>query len=194
MNTEQPVSSPTTPAPLWKLDPAHSSVRFSVRHLMITSVHGAFEQFSGTIRYDRAHPERAELSVSIVAASVQTREPQRDAHLRSADFFDVEQHPLITYRSTRVRRQKPGELSVEGELSLRGVTRSVTLEVTEITGEQRDLQGTRRFGASARATIRRSDFGITFNKLLEAGAVAISDEVALSFDVSLVASGAGPEA
>lgn len=179
MNTDQ----------LWNLDPIHSSVRFSVRHLMITRVHGTFEQLSGTVRYDPAHPERAQLSIGIVAASVQTREPQRDAHLRSTDFFDAEQHPHITYRSTRVTRQKPGQLSVEGELTLRGVMRPVTLEVTEITGEQRDLQGARRFGASAHASIRRSDFGITFNKLLEAGAVAISDEVALSFDVSLIESG-----
>lgn len=171
---------------LWNLDPIHSSVRFSVRHLMIANVHGTFDQVSGTVRYDAARPEQAELSVSIGAASVQTREPQRDAHLRSADFFDVEQHPHITYRSTRVAPSPSGGLTVEGALTLRGVTRPVALEITEVTGEQLDHHGARRFGASARANLRRSDFGITFNRLLEAGSVAISDEVSLAFDVSWV--------
>jgi polyisoprenoid-binding protein YceI len=188
MNNASIASVPVSAPQLWQLDPVHSGVRFRVRHLMIANVHGAFEQLSGTVRYDPAAPERTELSVRIAAASVHTREPQRDAHLRSADFLDAEQHPHITYRSVRVERCGQGELRVQGELTLRGITRPVALEVTEITGEQRDLQGARRFGASAHGAIRRSDFGITFNKLLEAGAVAISDEVALSFDVSLVAS------
>lgn len=188
MNTDDRISSLDSLPPLWTLDPIHSSVRFSVRHLLIVSVHGAFTQFSGSVRYDQANPERTQLTVSIAAASVHTREAQRDAHLRSADFLDVEQHPQITFRSTRVERWSAGQLSVAGELTLRGATRPIVLEVTEVTEEQRDLQGARRFGASAHTRIRRSEFGITFNKRLDAGGLAVSDEVALSFDVSWVES------
>jgi polyisoprenoid-binding protein YceI len=171
---------------LWTLDPAHTTVAFSVRHLMITNVHGVFEKVAGTVRYDPEHPEAAEVSIDIAAASVHTREPQRDAHLRSADFFDAEAHPSITFRSTQVRGGGAAPLAIDGDLTIRGTTRGVTLAVNEITGEHRDFQGARRFGASATAKVRRSEFGITFNKVLETGGVALADEVSLSFDVSLV--------
>lgn len=177
--------SEATSRQLWKVDPIHSSVGFSARHLMVANVRGVFEQVAGTVRCDPQHPETAEVDVTIAAASVHTREPQRDQHLCSADFLDVEKHPQIAFRSTALRR-RAGVLELVGELSLRGVTRPVTLEVTEISAEHRDLQGARRFGASARGSLKRSEFGITFNKLLEAGGVAIGDEITLSIDVSLV--------
>jgi polyisoprenoid-binding protein YceI len=176
----------TTTKNLWKLDPVHTTAGFSVRHLMIANVHGVFEKVTGTVSYDPASPESAQVEVTILASSIHTREPQRDAHLRSADFFDAEAHPQITFRSTEVRRDKAGALEIVGQLSMCGTTRPITLGVTEVTTEQRDFQGARRFGASARGKLRRSEFGLTYNKLLEAGGVAIGDEVSLSIDVSLV--------
>lgn len=182
----EPQRPETSARVLWKLDPVHSTVGFCVRHLMIANVHGVFEQLSGSVRCDPQRPETAQVDVTITAASVHTREPQRDAHLRSADFLDVERHPLITFRSTGVQRSKSGKRELLGELTLRGTTRPLALEVTEVTGEQLDFQGARRFGASARAKLSRAEYGITFNKLLEAGNVGIGDEVSLAIDVSWV--------
>lgn len=184
MQTTNEAQTPT----LWTVDPVHTTVGFSVRHLMITNVRGVFEKVEGTVRYDPQHPGDAQIEISIPVASIQTREPQRDAHLRSPDFFDAEAHPAMTFRSTRVRPGAASPLEITGELTLRGTTREVTLHVQEITDEHRDLQGARRFGASATGKIKRSDFGITFNKVLETGGVALSDDVALSLDVSLMES------
>jgi polyisoprenoid-binding protein YceI len=187
MNTAHEIASPEiNTRHLWKLDPVHTTVGFSVRHLLVANVHGVFVQVAGSVSYDPAYPERAQVEVTIMAASVHTRDSQRDAHLRSADFFDAEVHPQLTFRSTEVRRDEAGALELIGELTLRGTTRPLSLGVTEVSAEQRDFQGARRFGASARAKLRRSEFGIAFNKVLEAGGVAISDEVSLSIDVSLV--------
>jgi polyisoprenoid-binding protein YceI len=178
----------TTNAKLWTVDPIHTTVGFSVRHLMITNVRGVFEKVEGTVRFDPQRPEAAEVHVSIPAGSIQTREANRDAHLKSPDFLDVASHPTIAFRSTRVRRGGDGPLEVIGDLTLRGTTREVTLAVSEITGEHKDFQGARRIGASATTKIKRSDFGMTFNKIVETGGIGIGDEVSLSFDVSLVES------
>jgi polyisoprenoid-binding protein YceI len=175
-----------TASTTWTLDSAHTTVGFSVRHLMIYNVRGVFQSASGTVRYDADRPEATEVSVTLPAASIYTREPQRDAHLRSADFFDAEKHPTIIFRSTRARAAGAGGIEVTGDLTLRGTTREVTLALAEIMGEQKDHNGNVKMGASATATIRRSDFGITFNKLLEAGGVALSEEVALTLDVALM--------
>jgi polyisoprenoid-binding protein YceI len=152
---------------------------------MVTNVRGVFEQVAGTVNYDPNAPEAAQVEVSIPTTSVHTRDAQRDGHLRSADFFDSETYPTLNFRSSSVRRDGATP-QLEGELTIRGVTRPVSLAINEVTPEHRDLQGTRRFGASASGKLRRSDFGITFNKLLEAGGVAVSDEVTLTIDVSLV--------
>jgi polyisoprenoid-binding protein YceI len=183
--TTQPTNETTT---RWTIDPAHTTVGFSVRHLMITNVRGVFGRVSGAVRYDAARPGAAEVSVEIPVASIDTREPQRDAHLRSVDFFDAEKHPTITFRSTAVRLDGGAIRAIEGDLTVRGTTRPVTLAVAEITREQRDHRGELRIGASATTTIKRSEFGITFNKVLETGGVAIADDVALTLDVSLVRS------
>ncbi|APR76820.1 Hypothetical protein A7982_02167 [Minicystis rosea] len=172
---------------LWTVDPVHTTVGFSVRHLMITNVRGVFEKVNGTVRYDSGRLDAAQIEISIPVASIHTREPQRDAHLRSADFFDAETHPEMTFRSTRIRPGVASPLEITGELTIRGTTREITLTVNEITAEHRDFQGARRIGASATGKLKRSDFGITFNKVLEAGGVALADEVAVSVDVSLVA-------
>ncbi|HEY2509722.1 MAG TPA: YceI family protein, partial [Polyangiaceae bacterium] len=122
------------------------------------------------------------------ADSVHTREPQRDGHLRSADFFDAANHPTITFRSKRVRRSGDAGLEVKGDLTMRGTTREVTLAVNELTGEHPDYQGARRIGASATTKVRRSEFGMTFNKVVDAGGVGIGDEVSITIDASLVKS------
>ena len=136
MNTTNIESTPT----LWTLDPVHTTVGFSVRHLMITNVHGVFEKVTGTVRYDPDHPSAAQIEVVIPTESVHTREPQRDAHLRSADFLDAAAHPTMTFRSTRVRRSDAGPLEIIGDLTIRGTTREITLAVSEITRERPDFQ------------------------------------------------------
>ncbi len=178
----------------WLIDPMHTTVGFSVRHMMITNVHGVFDRVSGTVRYDAAAPEQSELRVEIPAASVNTREPQRDGHLRSADFFDADTHPLIVFQSTTVRKTSDGILQVMGNLTMRGVTREVLLTVSEISSVLPDHRGVPRLGASATAKVKRSDFGVTYNRVLEAGRLAVGDEISLSFDVSLEKLGASAAA
>jgi polyisoprenoid-binding protein YceI len=182
MNTATTDTTTTT----WTLDSLHTTVGFSIRHMMITNVRGEFQKVTGTARYDAAHPEAAVIQVAIPAASISTREPQRDAHLKSAAFFDVENHPTITFTSTRVRGVGAGQIEVTGDLTMRGTTREVTLAVNDITGEQKDHQGNQRIGASITGKIKRSDFGITYNMVLEAGGIALSDEVAVTIDIALV--------
>jgi polyisoprenoid-binding protein YceI len=174
---------------LWTIDPIHTTVAFGVRHLMITNVHGVFERVSGSVRYDAAVPEASEIRVEIPVESVNTRAPQRDAHLRSADFFDAEQHPLITFQSTSVRTTGEDSLEVTGKLTMRGVTREIVLAVNALAGVPHDFSGQPRIGASATAQLKRSDFGMTFNKVLETGGLGIADEVSLRLDISLQKAG-----
>jgi len=169
----------------WKIDPAHSSVEFSVRHLMITTVRGRFTGVRGSVINDAADPLESSVEVVIDPATIDTREPQRDAHLRSADFFDVEKFPTLTFRSTGVDG-KPGEdFKLTGDLTIHGVTRPVVLDV-QSEGQIKDAWGGLRSGFTATAKIRRSEFGLTWNQLLEAGGVTVSDEVKISLDVQLV--------
>jgi polyisoprenoid-binding protein YceI len=164
----------------------HTTVMFSVRHLMITNVHGVFEAVGGTARFDAQHPELTEIEIEIPAASIDTRQAQRDAHLRSPEFFDAEAHPTITFRSTRIGVVDGRVQQIAGALTIRETTREIVLAIDEISPEQRDHNGKLRIGASATAKLRRSEFGMTYNRALEAGGVAVSDEVKLKFDVSLV--------
>jgi len=175
----------------WTLDPMHTTLMFSVRHLMITNVHGVFESLRGTARYDAQHPEQTEVEIEIPAASIDTRQAQRDAHLRSADFFAADAHPTITFRSTRIGIAGGRIQQIVGALTIRGTTREVVLAVDEISPEQRDHNGKLRIGASATAKILRSEFGMTYNRVLEAGGLAVSDEVKIKLDVSLVNDAAG---
>ena len=172
----------------WTIDSMHSSVGFSIRHLMITNVRGEFHTLSGTVRHDAKHPEATVIEASIPIASISTHQEQRDAHLRSAELFDAANHPTATFRSTRARSTGAGAAEITGDLTLRGVTRAITLAVTDITGEQKDHRGGTRMGATATAKIKRSDFGMTYNMVLEAGGVALADEVSLTIDVSLAKS------
>ncbi|UJR78572.1 YceI family protein [Sandaracinus amylolyticus] len=169
----------------WTLDASHSSVGFSVRHMMITNVRGEFQKVSGEVVFDPSKPEASKVSATIDVASINTREEKRDGHLRSADFFDAEKHPSMTFESKRVRRAGDG-YEVVGDLTIRGTTREVTLTVDDVTAEHTDPWGNRRIGASARAKVRRSEFGMTWNSALEAGGVLVGDEISIVIEVSLI--------
>ncbi len=173
------------PAPsVWTIDASHSSVTFSVRHMMITDVRGEFGSVAGEITIDEGDLARSKVEATVDPATVNTREPKRDKHLRSADFFDVEKHKEARFVSSRVEPAGDKRLRVSGDLTLRGVTRPVTMEVT-YTDPIRDSRGTTKRGAKATTTIKRADWGLTWNKALESGGVLVSDEVALTLDLEL---------
>ncbi len=183
---QQPQAAPA-PAPTGRfiLDAAHSNVGFSVRHMMISNVRGEFGKVSGEVSYDPARPEQTRLSVTVDVASINTREEKRDAHLRSADFFDVDNHPQMTFVSRAVRHSGGG-LELVGDLTIRGTTREITLAVDDLTPEHTDPWGGRRIGVTARGKIRRSDFGMRWNAALEAGGVLVADEVKIEIEAQLV--------
>lgn len=171
--------------PTYNVDASHSSVGFGVKHLMITTVRGEFGAFAGSFHYDAHRPEQTKLEATIEVGSVNTREPKRDEHLRSADFFDAANYPTMTFVSTTARRDGD-HLIVSGQLTIRGTTKPVTLTISDLTPEQTDPWGNKRIGATARATILRSDYGMTWNAALEAGGVLVSDKVTLEIEASLV--------
>lgn len=176
------MSTVTAPAlTTWTLDASHSNVEFSVRHLMIATVKGRFADVQGTVTLDESDPTQSSVDVTIAAASIDTRVAQRDEHLRSADFFEVEKYPTVTFKSRKVAADGD-HLKVTGDLTIRGVTREVVLDVAS-HGRQTDPWGVPRAGFEARATIRRSDFGLTWNQALEAGGVLVSDQVKISLEI-----------
>lgn len=162
-------------------DKAHSEAAFQVRHLL-TKVRGRFADFSGTIAFDEQEPERSTVALTIQAASIDTNEPQRDKHLRSADFFEVETFPTLTFTSTAVARKAGNDFVVEGDLTIRGVTKRVTLDVAYL-GVARDPWGNSKYGFEAETTINRKDFGLTWNAALETGGFLVGDEVKVTFSV-----------
>jgi polyisoprenoid-binding protein YceI len=174
----------TPAAASWRIDPTHSNVEFAVRHLMISRVKGRFGEVAGIVQLNADDPTASFVDVTINAASIDTREPQRDAHLRSADFFDADRFPTLRFRSTRVSGDAD-DLRVTGALTIRDVTREVTLVVTP-EGHVTDPWGGVRAGYSAKTKINRQDFGLTWNQVLEAGGVVVGDEITISIDVELV--------
>jgi polyisoprenoid-binding protein YceI len=168
----------------WAIDGSHSSVSFSVRHMMISNVRGEFQKVVGDVEYDPKNLAASRLSVTIDVASISTREEKRDAHLRSADFFDAEKYPTITFVAKTVRRHGEG-LDIVGDLTIRGASREVTLRVDELTGEQTDPYGNHKIGATASTKIRRSDFGLSWNAVLETGGVLVGDEISITLDIQL---------
>jgi polyisoprenoid-binding protein YceI len=168
----------------WNSDLSHSSVGFSVRHLMVSKVHGRFSTFKGVLELDEEDLTRSRIDVEIDAASLDTREPKRDEHLRSADFLDVAKHPTITFRSTSIERDG-GDYRVLGDLTIAGTTRPVTLEV-EDAGRVKDPWGGERAGFSARTTIHRKDFGLTWNVALEAGGVLVGDKIEITIELEAI--------
>jgi polyisoprenoid-binding protein YceI len=178
----------TLPAPgVWELDPAHTTVGFVARHLMVAKVRGRFTGVSGSITVAE-RPEDSSVEVTIDAASIDTREEARDNHLRSPDFLDVENHPAITFRSTRVRHVEGNRWAVDGDLTIRGVTRPVTLDV-EYEGLVRDPWGGERIGFSATAEIDRDDWGVSWNMPLEAGGLLVGKKVKIEIEVEAVRKG-----
>jgi polyisoprenoid-binding protein YceI len=168
----------------WNLDPAHSQIEFAVKHMMVTTVRGQFRKFSVAVDFDEANPERSTVEVHIDASSIETGMEARDAHLRSADFFDAIVYPELVFRSTHIERD--GEsYKIEGDLTIRGETRPVTLDA-EIGGIVANLQGGRRAGFSASTKISRKAWGLTWNGVLESGGVLVGDEVKISIDVAAV--------
>jgi polyisoprenoid-binding protein YceI len=169
----------------WQIDPAHTDVGFEVKHLMISKVRGRFGTVSGTIQLDEADVSKSSVTAEIDVTTIDTREAQRDGHLRSADFFDVENFPAITFRSTRVERAGEDRATVVGDLTIRGVTREVKLSVEE-EGTAKDPWGGDRIAFSATAKIDRRDFGLTWNQALETGGVLVANEIKLILDVQAV--------
>ncbi|HEU4989307.1 MAG: YceI family protein [Gemmatimonadota bacterium] len=169
----------------WQIDTAHSDAEFAVKHLMISTVKGHFGDVTGTVVVDEAVPANSKADVTIAVASIDTRDEKRDAHLRSADFFDVEHFPTLTFKSKRVDGALGGDFKLVGDLTIRGVTREVTLNV-ESAGTAKDPWGGERSAYSATTKINRKDFGLTWNVALETGGVLVGDEVKISLDVQLV--------
>jgi polyisoprenoid-binding protein YceI len=170
----------------YTIDPAHSGANFTVRHMMVTNVHGGFRTVKGTVVCDPDNPAASRVEADIDAASIDTREPQRDAHLRSADFLEVEKFPVITFRSTQVTAAGEGEWKVTGDLTIHGVTRSVVLNVEGPLPEGKDPWGNIRSGASATTKIKRSDFGLTWNAALETGGILVGDDVKIELELGLI--------
>jgi polyisoprenoid-binding protein YceI len=170
----------------WQIDPAHSSVQFSVRHLMISNVRGEFGKLSGTVSLEGKDPNSVKIEATIDASSINTRIEKRDAHLKSADFLDVEKYPTITFKSKEIEPAGTGKWKVTGDLTLHGVTKEVVLDVSGPTDQITDPMGNKKVGASATTTINRKDFGLMWNKAMEAGGVMVGDEVAIQIDVEAV--------
>jgi polyisoprenoid-binding protein YceI len=172
----------------YKIDPAHSSAHFVVRHMMITNVRGSFSNIQVAIVWDAANPSQSTVEAVIDATTIQTQEAPRDAHLKSADFLDVEKYPTITFKSTSAESTGDDELKVTGDLTIHGVTKSVALKVEGPTAEGKDPWGNARIGASATTKIKRSEFGLTWNAALETGGILVGDDLKIEIEVSLIKS------
>ncbi|WP_404381965.1 YceI family protein [Knoellia locipacati] len=189
----QPVAAAAQPASTfvsdiagdYVLDPSHSRLGFSARHAMVTKVRGSFEEFEGTAHVDTANPAASKVEVTIQAASVTTGNEQRDGHLKTADFFDVENYPTITFVSTDVTRQG-SQWSITGDLTINAVTKPVTIDFEE-TGSAKDPYGNTRIGFEGDTTIDRTEWDLSFNAALETGGVLVSEKVKLEFDISAIA-------
>ena len=181
MSSAAQLKPPTT----WNIDPAHTGVHFSIRHLVVATVRGQFDKVSGSVTLDPERLGRSSIHAIIDAASIDTREPQRDAHLRSADFLDADRFPTIEFRSTKLAPTADG-LAVSGDLTIHGVTRPVVLAVETADLEFKDPWGNLRRAATASTKINRKDFGLTWNQALEAGGFLVGDELKIEIDVELV--------
>lgn len=186
MTTTVTAALPQTSTTTWNIDPIHSMAEFKVKHMMIANVKGQFPKVSGTLLLDESDLANSHVEAAIEAASIHTRDDQRDAHLRSADFFDVEKFPTLTFKSKGISIVRDGELSVQGDLTIRGVTRNVRFMVEGPTPPARDPWGNTRIAISASTKINRKDFGLTWNATLETGGILVGDEVTISLDAEFV--------
>jgi|ERR1017187_667466 polyisoprenoid-binding protein YceI len=170
----------------WKLDPTHSAAEFKVKHMMISNVKGTFPKVSGVLALDESDLTKSHVEASIDVGSIETRDVQRDGHLKGAEFFDVEKFPTMTFKSTGVKVTGAGEGTVEGDLTIRDVTRKVVFNVEGPTAPTKDPWGNLRIGVSATTKISRKDFGLIWNAALETGGVLVGDDVTITLDVEFV--------
>jgi polyisoprenoid-binding protein YceI len=178
--------STTTSTTTWNIDPAHSRAEFKVKHMMISNVKGSFSGLTGTLIEDTTDPSLSHLEASIDVSTVSTGDAQRDGHLKSADFFDHEQHPQMTFKSTKVEKKSEEEYAVTGDLTLHGVTKSVTFAVEGPSAPGKDPWGNTRIGLSATTKINRKDFGLVWNSALETGGVLVGEDVQIVLDVQFI--------
>ena len=176
----------STSTTTWNIDPAHSVAEFKVKHMMIANVKGQFSKVSGLLVRNESDPAKDRVEATIEAASIHTRDEQRDAHLKSADFFHVEKFPTLHFKSTAIDVVGDGELSVEGDLTIRGVTRKVRFAVEGPTPPAKDPWGNTRIGISASTKINRKDFGLTWNAALETGGILVGDDINITLDAQFV--------
>jgi polyisoprenoid-binding protein YceI len=170
----------------WNIDPAHSHAEFKVRHMMISNVKGTFSGLSGVFTLDETDPAGSSVTASIPVATLTTGDPQRDGHLKSPDFFDAEKFPTLTFKSFTVDRVEKGEYTVSGELTIHGVTKTVSFDVEGPTPPGKDPWGNTRIGLSATTKINRKDFGLSWNSSLETGGVLVGEEVHISLEVQFI--------
>ena len=182
MSTNAPQTATTT----WNIDPVHSTAEFKVKHMMITNVKGQFTPVTGVIKLNEGDVTKSQVEASIETGSINTRDADRDTHLKSADFFHVEKFPKLSFISTGVKRKGDDELAVEGDMTIRGVTRKVVFAVEGPTAPAKDPWGNTRIGFSATTKINRKDFGLTWNAALETGGLLVGDEVTLNLDVEAI--------
>jgi polyisoprenoid-binding protein YceI len=180
------LAAPQIAVTTWNIDPAHSVAEFKVKHMMISNVKGQFTALKGSLTRDEADITNSQLEATIEASSINTGEPQRDAHLKSADFLDVEKFPTLSFKATRIVPAGDGELTVTGDLTIHGVTREVVFDVEGPTAPAKDPWGNARIGASATTKISRKDYGLTWNAALETGGILVGDEVTITLDVQFV--------
>jgi polyisoprenoid-binding protein YceI len=169
----------------WKIDLVHTEIGFTVKHLMVTNVKGRFNEFSGTIEIDESDATRSRAVLEIAVSSIDTQTKQRDDHLRSLDFFDLANHPKIIFQSRRIERGEPGRFTVIGDLTIRGITREVALDM-EVSGPQNDPWGGVRMGLKATTAIDRRDYGVNWNQVLDKGGVAVGNEVRINIELELI--------
>jgi len=182
-------------ASVWEIDSAHSSTEFSVKHMMVSTAKGRFDKINGTLNLDDKNPTKSNIELTIDASTIDTHEPKRDGHLKSPDFFDVAKFPTITFKSTKIEKAGKAKFKVTGDLTMHGVTKSVTLAVDGPTAPMKSPFGTTSSGASATTKINRKDWGLTWNKPLEAaGGVLVGDEVTINVDLELLSKAEAPAA
>ena len=180
------VGAASAGAATWAIDPPHTAVQFSVRHMMVSNVRGEFTKLTGSVEGDEAKPTEAVITVSIDPASIDTRDAKRDEHLRSPDFFDVAKYPAITFKSKSIAAAGPGAFKVTGDLTMHGVTKEIVLDVSDVTPAITDPSGKTRAGAHATTKLNRKDFGINWSKAMDNGGLVVGEEVAVTVDVEAV--------
>ena len=170
----------------YTIDTAHTSAGFKVRHLMISNVKGEFTKTTGTVSFDPKNLAASSVDATVDVNTISTREPKRDAHLKSPDFFDGAKYPAMTFKSTKFEAAGPGKYKVTGNLTLHGVTKPVVLDLTNVTPETKGMQGELRIGGQATTRINRKDFGLTWSKTMDGGGAVVGDEVDIVLDLELI--------